>query len=341
MSHFLRSHSQVQCNGPNGCIQTPQLCMYHMACISRFSSSTSDFFKKWSTSTDRGGQRGPLIEENEASLKQMFTLNGYKNPGVDVWCAIYRAWDHYILGKHTPACSHGPGSPGIFEFASAPRTSYQEVCTHRYQGRIQGVTLAPHLKRPRGSHGGHGAPSPLAAYTASPQETYRSAAAALRDATGPYWVVSDFAVSPRSVQILLEHPREAATVVDLGDLESTLLSKPSWGLRILAELAEDIKDRNLGVSQWEKRNKRPLAKNWWWRPLSDVHPLPIDPESIKPQDPESIMPQAPHSNDPSNRKTHKKGKKRHRNEEDEVVEKKSKTAKHAQDTAEEIPGVSN
>ena len=29
---------------------------------------------------------------------------------------------------------------------------------------------------------------------------------------------------------------------------------------------------------------------------------------------------------------------RHRNEEDEVVEKKSKKAKHAQDTAEEIPG---
>ena len=43
------------------------------------------------------------------------------------------------------------------------------------------------------------------------------------------------------------------------------------------------------------------------------------------------MPQAPHTNDPSNRKSHKKGKKRHRNEEDEVVEKKSKKVKHAQD----------
>ena len=55
----------------------------------------------------------------------------------------------------------------------------------------------------------------------------------------------------------------------------------------------------------------------------------------------SIVPQGPHSNDPSNRKSHKKGKKRHRNEEDEVVEKKSKKAKHAQDTAEELPGVFN
>ena len=77
----------------------------------------------------------------------------------------------------------------------------------------------------------------MAAYAASPQETYRSAAAALQDATDPHWVVSDLAVSLRSVQILLEHPREAATVVDLGDLEPTLLSKPSWGLRILAALA--------------------------------------------------------------------------------------------------------
>ena len=181
----------------------------------------------------------------------------------------------------------------------------------------------------------------MAAYAASPQETYRSAAAALWDAKDLHWVVSDWAVSPRGVQILLEHPREAATVVDLGDLEATLLSKPSWGLHILAALGEHIKDRKVGVKQWEKRNKRPLPKSGWWRPLSDVQPLPIDQESIKPQDPESIMPEAPHSNDLSNRKSHKKGKKRHRNEEDEVVEKKSKMAKHAQDTAEGIPGVLN
>ena len=181
----------------------------------------------------------------------------------------------------------------------------------------------------------------MPAYAASPQETYRSAAAALWDAKDPHWVVSDLAVSPRGVQILLEHPREAATLVDVGDLEATLLSKPSWGLRVLAALAEHIKERKVGASQWEKRNKRPLAKSGWWRPWSDVQPLPIDAESIKPQDPESIMLQAPHSNDPSNRKSHKKGKKRHRNEEDEVVEKKSKKAKHAQDTAEEIPGVFN
>ena len=145
----------------------------------------------------------------------------------------------------------------------------------------------------------------------------------------------------RGVQILLEHPRQAATLVDLCDLEATLLSKRSWGLRILAALAEHIKERKVGVTQWEKRNKRPLAKSGWWRPLSDVQPPPIDAESVKPQDAESIMPQAPHSNDPSNCKSHKKGKKRHRNEEDEVVEKKSKKAKHAQDTAEEIPRVFN
>ena len=77
----------------------------------------------------------------------------------------------------------------------------------------------------------------MAAYAASLQETYRSAAAALRDATDPHWVVSDLAVSPRGVQILLEHPREAATLVDPGDLKATLLSKPNWGLRILAPLA--------------------------------------------------------------------------------------------------------
>ena len=209
------------------------------------------------------GPTWPPLEEKEASLKKIFTLNGYKNPGVDVWCAIYRAWDHYSLEKHTPAGSHGPRSPGSFEFASAPRTWYQDECAHRYQGRIQGVTLAPHLRTPRGGHGGHGAPSPKAAYAASPQETYRSAAAALQDATDPHWVVSDLAVSPSGVQILLEHPREAATVVDLGDLEATLLSKPSWGLRILAALAEHIKDRKVGVSQCEKRNKQPLVKSGW------------------------------------------------------------------------------
>ena len=53
------------------------------------------------------------------------------------------------------------------------------------------------------------------------------------------------------------------------------------------------------------------------------------------------MPKPPHSNDPSIRKSHKKGKKRHCNEQDEVVEKESKKAKHAQDTAEEIPPVFN
>ena len=69
--------------------------------------------------------------------------------------------------------------------------------------------------------------------------------------------------------------------------------------------------------------------------------LPIDAKSIEPQDPESIMPEARHSNNGFNRKSHKKGKRRHRNEEDEVVERKLKKAKHAQDTAEEIPGVFN
>ena len=54
----------------------------------------------------------------------------------------------------------------------------------------------------------------MAAYAASPQVTYRSAAAALPDATGPRLVMSDLAVSPRGVQIPLEHPREAATLVD-------------------------------------------------------------------------------------------------------------------------------
>ena len=147
----------------------------------------------------------------------------------------------------------------------------------------------------------------MAPYAASPQETYRSANVALWDARDPHWLVSDLGVLPRGVQILLEHPHEAATVVDLGDFEATLLSKPSRGLRILAALAEHIKDRKVGMSQWEKRNKRPLVKSGWWRPLSDVQPLPIDPESIKPQDPESIMPQAPHSKDPSNRKSHKRG----------------------------------
>ena len=83
----------------------------------------------------------------------------------------------------------------------------------------------------------------MAAYAASPQETYRSAAAALWDATDPHWVVSDLAVSPRGVQVLLEHRRVAATLADLGDLQATLLSKPSWGLRILATLAEHIKER--------------------------------------------------------------------------------------------------
>ena len=67
-------------------------------------------------------------------------------------------------------------------------------------------------------------------------------------------------VSPRGVQILLDHPREAATLVDLGDLEATLLWKPSWGLRILVALAEHIKELKVGVSQWEKCNKRPLQR---------------------------------------------------------------------------------
>ena len=168
----------------------------------------------------------------------------------------------------------------------------------------------------------------MAVYAASPQETYGSAAAAFRDATDPHWVVSDSAVSPQGVQILLEHPREAANLVDLGDLETTLLSKPSWGLRILAALAERIKEWKVGVSQWEKRNKRPLAKSGLWRPLSDVKPLPIDAESIKPQDQESIMPQAPHSNNPSNRKSHKKGKKRHRNEEDDPKHMRERLKRH-------------
>ena len=103
------------------------------------------------------GPWGPTwspLEEKEASLKTIFTLNGYKNPGVDVWCARYRTWDHYSLGKHTPAGD-------------------------------------------------------------------------------PHWVVSELAGSPRGVQILLEHPREAATLVDPGDLEATLLSKPSWDYAFL------------------------------------------------------------------------------------------------------------
>ena len=287
------------------------------------------------------GPTWPPFEETEASHKKYLHSTGTKTM-MSMYGAPYIASGTTIASANThlqAAASHE--APGNFEFASAPRTWCQEECAHRYQGRIQGVTLSPHLKTPRGGHGGHGAPSPMAACAASLQETYRSAAAALRDATDPHLVVSDLAVLPRGVQILLEHPREAATVVNHDDLEATLLSKRSWGLRILAALAEHIKDRKLGVCQWGKRNKRPLAKSGWWRPLSDVQPLPIDAESIKPQDPESIMPQAPHSNDPSNRKSHKKGKKRHRNEEDEVVEKKSKKAKHAQDTAEEIPGVFN
>ena len=88
----------------------------------------------------------------------------------------------------------------------------------------------------------------MAASAASSQEICRSAAAAFRDATDPHWVVSDLAVSPQRVQILFEHPREAVTLFDLGDLEATLLSQPSWGLRILAALAEHIQERKVGVS---------------------------------------------------------------------------------------------
>ena len=90
-----------------------------------------------------------------------------------------------------------------------------------------------------------------------------------------------------------------------------------------------------------KTQQATACEEWMWRPLSDVQPLPIDAKSIKHQDPESIMRQGPHSNNFFNRKSHKKGKKCHRNEENEVVEKKSKKAKHAQDTAEEKPGVFN
>ena len=167
VSHLLPSHSQVQCDGPNGRIRTPQLSMYHMARISRFSLSTNDVIKKRSTPTDRGGQRASHLKRRKPPSKNIYTQR-VQNPGVDVWCAIYRAWDHYGLRKHTPARSHGPRSPESFEFASAPRTWYQEECAQRYKGRIQALTLAPHLKTPRGGHGGHGAPSQMAAYAASP-----------------------------------------------------------------------------------------------------------------------------------------------------------------------------
>ena len=72
----LRSHSQVQCDGPNGRIRTPQLSMYHMARISRFPSSTSDVIKKWSTPTDRGGQRGPHLKRRKPPSKKYLHSTG-------------------------------------------------------------------------------------------------------------------------------------------------------------------------------------------------------------------------------------------------------------------------
>ena len=55
---------------------------------------------------------------------------------------------------------------------------------------------------------------------------FSSAPAALRDRIDPAWVATNFFVSPRGVQLSMEHSSKGEKLVDMGNLGQLLTTQP-------------------------------------------------------------------------------------------------------------------
>ena len=141
----------------------------------------------------------------------------------------------------------------------------------QYQGKIPGVVLTR-----RGYRKG---PLQQILHDESriawdPKADFSSAAAALRDRIDPAWVAANFFVSPRGIQLSMEHPTKGEKLLDMGNFGQLLTTQPDWALKVIDSMGQHTTQLRHKVAAFEQDGKRPLGKCGWWKPLQQVAALP-------------------------------------------------------------------
>ena len=183
------------------------------------------------------------------------------------------AWDHYGLGRFTHQGALGPQSPASMSFCEPSRDWYCPENAWQYQGKIPSVVLT------RGGYGKGALQQILHDESRSardPKADFSSAAAALRDRFDPAWVASNFFVSPRGIQLSMEHPTKGEKLVDMGNLGQLLTTQPDWALKVIHSMGQHTTQLSHKVAAFERDEKRPLGKCGWWNSLEQVAPLPTN-----------------------------------------------------------------
>ena len=181
------------------------------------------------------------------------------------------AWDHYWLGRFTHQGALGPRSPASMSFCEPSRDWYCPENAWQYQGKIPGVVLT------RGGY--HKGPLQQILHDESrsarePKADFSSAAAALRDGIDPAWVATNFFVSPRGIQLSMEHPTKGKRLVDMGNLGQLLTTQPDGAPKVIHSMGQHTTQLCHKVAAFERDKKRPLGTCGWWKSLEQVAPLP-------------------------------------------------------------------
>ena len=156
-------------------------------------------------------------------------------------------------------------------FCDPSRDWYCPENAWQYQGKIPGVVFTREGYRKR--------PFQQILHDESrsardPKANFSSAAAALHDRIDPAWVATNFFVSPRGIQISMEHPTKGEKVVDMGNLGQLLTTQQDWALKVIHSMGQHTSQLRHKVAAFELDEKRPLGKCRCWIPLEQVAPLP-------------------------------------------------------------------
>ena len=180
-------------------------------------------------------------------------------------------WDHYGPGRFMHQGALGPRSPASMSFCEPSRDRYSPENAWQYQGKIPDVVL---------TRGGY-RKGPLqqilhdeSRSARDPKADFSSAAAALRGRIDPAWVATNFFVSPRGIQLSMEHPTKGEKLVDMGNLGQLLTKQPDWALKVIHSMGQYTTQLRHKVAAFERDKKRPLGKCGWWKLLEQVAPLP-------------------------------------------------------------------
>ena len=239
----------------------------HLTLLSIFQQT----FPKMVNTFGAFGLHGGPLEARVAQQRHIFSLQGHGPPNSAVTARIFMARDHDGLERSTHQGALGPPSPASMSFCEPSRDWYCLDNAWQYQGKIPGVVLT------RGGYPNGPLQQILHDESRSardPKADFSSAAAALRDRIDPAWVATIFCVSPRGIQLSMEHRNKGEKLLDMGNLGQLLTTQPDWALKVDHSMGQHTTQRRHKVAAFERDERRQLGKCGWWKPLEQVAPLP-------------------------------------------------------------------